>query len=103
MSIFTMLVTLFMLGAGSYAESFGLRRAILAALVFCTLGRLLFTVVPSGFVPGGVVVAVIAALSITAVGEAILQPVCYSGVKQYTDDLSEFKPGTACFTFTLKK
>ena len=26
-SIFTMLVTLFMLGAGSYAESFGLRRA----------------------------------------------------------------------------
>ena len=85
-SIFTMLVTLFMLGAGSYAESFGLRRAILAAVVFCTLGRLLFTVVPSGFAPGGVVVAVIAALFITAVGEAILQPVCYSGVKQYTDE-----------------
>ncbi len=84
-SIFTMLVTLFMLGAGSYAESFGLRRAILAALVLCTAGRLLFTVVPSGFAPGGVVVAIIAALVITAIGEAILQPVCYSGVKQYTD------------------
>lgn len=104
-SIFTMLVTLFMLGAGSYAESFGLRKAVLAALFLCVAGRLLFTAIPSltgegatatssaaggedGFWnPGAMVVwMMIAALVIIALGEAILQPVCYSGVKQYTDE-----------------
>ncbi len=84
-SIFTMLVTLFMLGAGSYAESFGLRRAILAALVLCLAGRVLYCYAP-GMQTATLIVVVIGALLIVALGEAILQPVCYSGVKQYTDE-----------------
>jgi len=84
-SVFTMLVTLFMLGAGSYAESFGLRRAILSALVLTVIGRVLYSLAPR-LEPGAVIVAlVLGALLIVALGEAILQPVCYSGVKQYTD------------------
>ncbi|MEP0845874.1 MAG: MFS transporter [Phycisphaerae bacterium] len=84
-SVFTMLVTLFMLGAGSYAESFGLRRAILAALVLCLVGRILYSIVP-GLGMSAIITIVIGSLLIVALGEAILQPVCYSGVKQYTDE-----------------
>lgn len=78
-SVFTMLVTLLMLGAGSYAESFGLRRAMIAAMVLCVVGRYLYSVLPG---PGLLFVS----LLIIALGEAILQPVCYSGIKQYTDE-----------------
>ena len=37
-SIFTMLITLLMLGLGSLAEGFGLRRAIIAGLVMTVVG-----------------------------------------------------------------
>lgn len=84
-SLFTMGVTLFMLGAGSYAEGFGLRRAILAALAMAVAGRAVFSAVP-GWSGAGVVVAVVGSLLVVAMAEAILQPVCYSGVKQYTDE-----------------
>lgn len=84
-SIFTGLVTLFMLGAGSYAESFGLRRAIIAALLMCLAGRVAYALAPG--VHGALLATlVVAALLVVALGEAIIQPVCYSGVKQYTDE-----------------
>jgi hypothetical protein len=38
-SLFTMLVTLAMLGVGSVAETFGLRRAILGGLTIAVIGR----------------------------------------------------------------
>jgi dipeptide/tripeptide permease len=85
-SFFTGSVTLFMLGAGSMAEGFGLRRAIVFALVISTLGRILYCVAPwfgGGSAAG---IAVFASLVIVAMGSGILQPVCYSGVKQYTDE-----------------
>ncbi len=85
-SIFTMLVTLFMLGAGSYAESFGLRRAILFALMITILGRVVYSYAGELGIGWPVLAVVLASLLIVAVGEAILQPVCYSGVKQYTDE-----------------
>jgi len=85
-SIFTMLVTLFMLGVGSYAEGFGLRRAILAALVLTTAGRTLYCLSPRLGMGAVITVLVIGSLLIVAMGEAILQPVCYSGIKQYTDE-----------------
>src|SRR5882724_3988074 len=80
-SVFTMLVTLFMLGVGSYAEGFGLRRAILCALLFATAGRALYSLAPR--LGAGTVLAlvVLLALLVVAMGEAILQPVCYSGIK----------------------
>jgi MFS family permease len=85
-SVFTMLVTLFMLGLGSLAEAFGLRRAILGALALTVVGRVVYCLVPGVHGTVAVTAVVILALVITAAGEAILQPVCYSGVKQYTDD-----------------
>jgi dipeptide/tripeptide permease len=85
-SMFTMLVTLFMLGVGSFAESFGLRRAIALALLLCTAGRAVYCLLPG--IPGLSAVAVAAVLSLllVAAGEGILQPTCYSGVKQFTDE-----------------
>lgn len=84
-SIFTMLVTLFMLGAGSYAEGFGLRKAILFALALALAGRVLYSLAPR-LGPGfAIATLVLGALLMVALGEAILQPVCYSGIKQYTD------------------
>jgi len=85
-SIFTMLVTLFMLGLGSLVEAFGLKRAILGSLALCVVGRSVYCLVPG--LHGGpvVVIVVIFSLLVIAAGEAILQPVCYSGVKQYTDE-----------------
>jgi MFS family permease len=85
-SLFTGFVTLFMLGLGSLGEAFGLRRAILGSLALCVVGRIIYCFVPD--VHGGVamVIVVVLSLLIIAAGEAILQPVCYSGVKQYTDE-----------------
>ena len=84
-SIFTMLVTLFMLGIGSYAEGFGLRRAIVFALIISTAGRALYSLAPQ-LGPGvAIPVSIIGSLFVVAIGSAILQPVCYSGIKQYTD------------------
>jgi MFS family permease len=84
-SVFTMIVTLLMLGVGSYAEGFGLKRAIAAALALTFLGRVLYSAAPQ--FGGGLFIAliVLGAILVVATGEAILQPVCYSGVKQYTD------------------
>ncbi len=84
-SVFTLLVTLFMLGAGSYAEGFGLRRAVIGALLLCIIGRVIYCLVP-GMSAGTGVLVVLGALLVTALGEAVIQPVCYSGVKQYSDE-----------------
>ena len=84
-SLFTMTVTLLMLGVGSLAEGYGLRRAIVAALLIGTLGRLVYAY--AEFLHGEYVIfAVVGGLLVVATGSAILQPVCYSGVKQYTDE-----------------
>lgn len=85
-SVFTMLVTLFMLGLGSLVEAFGLKRAVLGSLALCVVGRTVYCLAPG--LHGGFAIATVVILSllIIAAGEAILQPVCYSGVKQYTDE-----------------
>ena len=86
-SLFTMLVTLFMLGVGSFAESFGLRRAIATALLISTVGRAIYCLLPG---ISGLAAAAVAVLSLlmVAAGEGILMPTCYSGVKQFTDEKS---------------
>jgi proton-dependent oligopeptide transporter, POT family len=85
-SLFTMLVTLFMLGLGSFAEGFGLRRAIIGALVLAFVGRFIYSAAPA--VGGAFLVTalVILGLLTVSIGEAIIQPVCYSGIKQYTNE-----------------
>jgi len=86
-SLFTMFVTLFMLGVGSFAESFGLRRAIIAALLLSTVGRAVYCLLP-GLGPPATVTAAVLSLVLVAAGSGILQPACYSGVKQFTDEKS---------------
>ncbi len=84
--IFTMLVTVFMLLVGSFAESFGLRRAISAGLALSMTGRAVYCLIPSLLGQGALVVAaVVLSLVLVAAGFGIIQPSCYSGVKQYTD------------------
>lgn len=85
-SVFTMLITLLMLGLGSIAEGFGLRRAIIAGLVMTLVGRFLYCLAPDFGAPRILGLAIIVSLVVVAAGEAILQPVCYSGIKQYTDE-----------------
>jgi MFS family permease len=87
-SVFTMLVTLFMLGVGSFAESFGLRRAIAVALLLSTVGRAIYCLLPAFAGPATVAGVALLSLLLVAAGSGILQPTCYSGVKQFTSEAS---------------
>lgn len=82
-SLFTMSVTLFMLGAGTIAEGYGLRKAVIFSLLAALAGRIVYCLAPG--LGASVTLLVVLALIVTALGEAILQPVVYSGVKQFTD------------------
>ncbi len=84
-SLFTMLITLTMLGLGSVVEGFGLRRAIVGLLAVATIGRVVYCLAPWGQTPAAAAGIVILGLIIVACGSGVLQPVCYSGVKQFTD------------------
>jgi dipeptide/tripeptide permease len=85
-SLFTMLVTLAMLGVGSVAESFGLRRAILVGLAVAAVGRAIYCLAPDASGAAPTACMVIFGLLLVAGSSGILQPVCYSGVKQFTDE-----------------
>ncbi len=85
-SLFTMSVTLAMLGIGSLAEKLGLRRALLLGLAVAVVARTLYCFAPNcphPFLAAGVVLL---GLLLAAGSSGILQPVCYSGVKQFTDE-----------------
>ncbi len=83
-SIFTGLVTIFMIGVASLAEPMGPRRGILLALSLCLVGRIAYSAAAMGGAPAGALAAG-AGLLIVALGEGILQPLAYAGVKRYTD------------------
>jgi dipeptide/tripeptide permease len=84
-SLYTMLVTLFMLGIGGLAESLGLRRAVVLGLAVMIVGRVLYSAA-GGLNAAAAVTAVLGAVLLMAAASAVLQPVCYSAVKQYTDE-----------------
>jgi MFS family permease len=82
-SLFTGALTFIMLFVGKPTEGrLGIRRSILLALALAFFGRVLYSSAP--FAGGAALVAV--ALGIVALGEGILQPVCYAGVKRYTSE-----------------
>ncbi|MCL2777877.1 MAG: MFS transporter [Polyangiaceae bacterium] len=82
-SLFTGSLTILMMLVGLVAESkLGIRKGILFALVLAAVGRAIYGSAP--FVGGAVAIAV--SFAIVALGEAILQPVAYAGVKLYTDE-----------------
>ncbi|HEX7602908.1 MAG TPA: MFS transporter, partial [Polyangiaceae bacterium] len=82
-SVFTMMVTLCMIGIGGTVEKRGVRKGILLALGLTLLGRVAY----AGAVNAGNLrfVVVVFALLVVALGEGILQPVAYAGIKQFTD------------------
>lgn len=80
-SVFTGSLTIVMLFAGGPAEKrFGIRGGVAAGLVLCVLGRALYVGAP--FVGGAALLAV--SLGVVALGEGIVQPVAYAGVRRYT-------------------
>ncbi len=85
-SIFTGFVTLFMIGAGGFAERLGVRRGLNLALLICLVGRLLYMGAPQSGGSTLVYSVLFIGLVFSALGEGILQPLSYSGIKQYTDE-----------------
>lgn len=82
-SLFTGCVSLFMLFIGKPMESrYGVRGAINVALGLAFLGRIVYSASP--FVGGLGSLAV--GLVVVALGEGLLQPMCYAGVKRYTTE-----------------
>lgn len=82
-SLFTGSLTLVMLFVGKPAEDrLGIRKGIILALFLIIAGRALYGSAP--FMGGAAVLAV--SLVVVALGEGILQPIAYAGVKKYTDE-----------------
>lgn len=83
-SFFTMSVTLFMIGVGGAAERAGVRKGILAALALALAGRVAYAFAHSA--GSARIPVVLIGLVVVALGEGILQPVAYAGIKQFTDE-----------------
>lgn len=82
-SLFTGSLTLVMLFVGKPAEDrLGIRKGIILALFLIIAGRALYGSAP--FMGGAAILAV--SLLIVALGEGIIQPIAYAGVKKYTDE-----------------
>lgn len=82
-SVFTGSLTLVMLFVGKPAEDkLGIRKGIIVSLLLIILGRALYGGAP--FAGGAAVLAV--SLLVVALGEGILQPIAYAGVKKYTNE-----------------
>ncbi|MFA5161575.1 MAG: MFS transporter [Elusimicrobiales bacterium] len=95
-SMFTGLVTLFMLGCGFLTDRLGVRRALTFALAFLLGGRILITLAPS--LSAGTSAAFMTAwagLILMAFGSGVLQPTVYAGPKEYAD------PRTAAIGYSL--
>ena len=84
-SMFTGLVTLFMLFGGFVSDRIGVRRGLGLALLALVFGRFLL-LGPALTGPGGAAMALsLGSLLFMAVGAGVLQPALYAGVKEYTD------------------
>lgn len=82
-SLFAGAVSLFMIFIGKPMESrLGIRGAIILALALAFGGRVLYSSAPYF---GGLVSLAIS-LVVVALGEGLLQPMCYAGVKRYTTE-----------------
>lgn len=82
-SLFTGALTLVMLFVGKPTEGYlGIRRSLILALFLSFAGRILYSSAP--WAGGAAALAV--SLVVVALGEGILQPVAYAGVKKYTTE-----------------
>jgi proton-dependent oligopeptide transporter, POT family len=79
-SLFTGALSIVMLFVGKAETRLGIRKSIVLALALGSIGRALY--VASPFVGGVTLLA--PSLLVVALGEGIVQPVSYAGVKRYT-------------------
>jgi POT family proton-dependent oligopeptide transporter len=86
-SAFTGGVTIFMaLGGGVVSDRLGVRRALTLCLGMILVGRVLFALAPGmGMVAASVWISIL----IMAMGEGVIQPALYSGIKEYTDSRTQ--------------
>ncbi|MFH1357932.1 MAG: MFS transporter, partial [bacterium] len=85
-STFSGLVTLFMFGGGFVTDKLGVRRSLTWCIGIMGVGRLLITLAPSlGFSATGGTIVSWTGLLLLAMGQGVLQPTMYAGVKEYTD------------------
>ena len=82
-SVFTGLVTLTMFGGGFVSDKLGVRRALTFCLLLCLAGRVLLSGSPH--LGGASYYGAWLGLLVLSVGEGIIQPALYAGVKEYTD------------------
>ena len=84
-SFFTGAVTVFMIGFGGVGEKLGWCRGLALAITLCLVGRIGYCLAPGvGF--AAALALVLAGLVLIALGEGMVQPVCYAGIKQFTDE-----------------
>ena len=89
-SLFTGGVTLFMaLGGGIVSDRLGVRKALTLCLAMLLLGRVMFALVPGAGGPSMIAMVAWLSLLIMAMGEGVIQPALYSGIKEYTDSRTE--------------
>ena len=96
-SIYTGLISAFMLVFGPVADRLGVRRSLIISVVLYIAGRAWFPLAP-GLVPPGstaMIVTCAVALVIAAAGNGFMQPACYAGVRKFTD------PKTAAMGYGL--
>ncbi len=85
-SMFTGLVTLFMFGGGFVSDKLGVRRALTWCIGVMGIGRALLTLAPAlGLGVTGASIMSWSGLLLLALGQGVLQPAMYAGVKEYTD------------------
>lgn len=83
-------ITLAMLFLGATVDWVGVRKALIAALVFMLAGRVLLSIAPTTFGSTGLwsathIMAMLGILGIV-LGYGIYQPACYAAVKQFTNE-----------------
>lgn len=85
-SSFAGLVTVGMfLGGGFISDWLGVRRALTLSLVLVLIGRLLLVIAPWFGATTPIISFAIFALVVMGLGEAVIQPALYAGVKEYSD------------------
>ncbi len=85
-SLFTGGVTIFMaLGGGVVSDRLGVRRALTLCLTVILLGRVIYVLSPQAGDANKIAAVAWISLLIMAMGEGVIQPALYSGIKEYTD------------------
>jgi POT family proton-dependent oligopeptide transporter len=85
-SVYTGLVTAFMLTFGPVADRIGIKKALTIALLLQIVGRFLLPSMDVLFDGFMAVVLVCLGLAIASAGNGFLQPALYAGIKQFSDE-----------------